>query len=291
MSEMSRRQFVKVSALAAAATGAKGQLLPPKKGLPPAKFRFGLVTYLWGQDWDLPTLIANCEKTGFLGVELRTQHKHGVDDHLTAEQRKEVKKRFADTKVELVGLGTNWQFHDVDPAKLKANIDGAKRYVKLCSDVGGSGVKVKPNALPKDVAVEKTVAQIGRSLNEVGKYAAEFNLEIRVEVHGSKTSELPVVKAIFDHVTEPNVGVCWNCNAQDLEGEGLEHNFNLVKGRFGATAHVRELNDPKYPYAQLMDLLREAQWKGWMLLEARTKPKDRIAALKHQMELFTKLTS
>ena len=26
--------------------------------------RFSLVTYMWGADWDLPTLIANCEAAG-----------------------------------------------------------------------------------------------------------------------------------------------------------------------------------------------------------------------------------
>ena len=54
--------------------------------------RFGLVTYLWAQDWDLPTIIANCEKTGFRGVELRTQHAHKVETSLNAAQRAEVKK-------------------------------------------------------------------------------------------------------------------------------------------------------------------------------------------------------
>ena len=41
--------------------------------------RFGLVTYLWGKDMDLPTLLDVCEKSGVLGVELRTQHAHGVE--------------------------------------------------------------------------------------------------------------------------------------------------------------------------------------------------------------------
>ena len=27
--------------------------------------QLGLVTYMWGADWDLPTLIKNCEATGF----------------------------------------------------------------------------------------------------------------------------------------------------------------------------------------------------------------------------------
>jgi len=293
MPGMNRRELLNRSLVAATAVGGVpvlNALAAKRAALPAAKFRFGLVTYLWGQDWNLDTLIRNCEKTDFLGVELRTKHKHGVDDHLNATQRGEVKKRFADTPVELVGLGTNWAFHDKDPGKLKANIDGAKRYVKLCSDVGGSGVKVKPNDLPKGVPFEKTVEQIAQSLNEVGTYAADFNCEIRVEVHG-KCQKLPTMKAIFDHVTARNVGVCWNSNSADLDGEGLEHNFSLVKDRFSTIAHVRELNDEKYPYADLINLFRKAEWSGWMLLEARTKPKDRIAALKEQMEIFKKMTT
>lgn len=51
----------------------------------------GLVTYQWGKDWDLPTLLANCEEAGLLGVELRTEHAHGVETSLSAQERKEVK--------------------------------------------------------------------------------------------------------------------------------------------------------------------------------------------------------
>jgi len=287
---MNRRVFLEGSLLAAAAAAPATRLLGAEEALPPAKFRFGLVTYLWAKDWDLPTLIRHCEETGFLGVELRTEHKHGVEDKLTDEQRREVKKRFADSRVELVGLGTNFAFHDKDPGKLKANIEGAKRYVVLCHDVGGGGVKVKPNDLPKDVPAEKTVEQIGRSLNELGKFAADYKVQIRVEVHG-QCQELPTMKAIFDHVTEPNVTVCWNSNPTDLKGEGLERNFNLVKDRFGDIAHVRELNAGDYPYPDLMKLFRKAGWAGWMLLEGRKTPKDPIAALKEQMELFRKMTT
>ena len=87
-----------------------------------------------------------------------------------------------------------------------------------------------------------------------------------------------------------NVGVCWNSNARDLEGEGLEHNFNLVKERFGATVHVREFNDGEYPYAELMRLFSKIQYRGWILLEARTNPSDKIAALIEQRKLFEEMT-
>jgi hypothetical protein len=83
--------------------------------------------------------------------------------------------------------------------------------------------------------------------------------------------------------------VCWNSNAQDLEGEGLEHNFNLVRARFGGPCHVRELDTPGYPFQGLMELLVKTNYNGWVLLEAGSKQADRVAALARQREYFEKM--
>ena len=251
--------------------------------------KLGLVTYQWAKDWNLPTLIANCVKTGVLGVELRTGHAHGVEVKLNADQRAEVKKRFADSPVTCIGYGSNFEYHSPDPAKLRMNIDQTKEYIKLCKDIGASGIKVKPNDLPADVDKEKTIAQIAASLNEVGKFARDYGQLVRVEVHGSKTQELPNMKAIFDQVTEKNVKICWNCNDEDLLPPGLEGNFNSVKKWFGDTVHVRELNVGDYPYQQLFNLFKGINYNGWILLEARTEPTDKIVALKEQLALFNQL--
>jgi sugar phosphate isomerase/epimerase len=257
---------------------------------PGSKMKFGLVTYLWGQYWDLPTVIANCEKAGVPGVELRTEHAHGVESKLTDAQRREVKKRFADSKVTLVSLGTNFAFHYAEEDKLRKDIEGAKQYIKLAYDCGASGMKVKPNDLPKGVPYAKTIEQIGKSLNELGQFAAGYGQKVRLEVHGG-CSLLPTIKAIMDVVTQPNVGICWNCNSQDLEGDGLESNFKLVRSRFGDTVHVRELNLTDYPYQQLINLLVATNYDGWVLLEGRTKPADLVKALAEQREVFTQMVA
>jgi sugar phosphate isomerase/epimerase len=281
---ISRRDFIIKSSLVSLGlltTGSFYQCAKATKGM-----RMGLVTYQWGRDWDLPTLIANCEMTGYLGVELRTQHAHGVEPTLTKKERSEIKKRFQESPVECVGYGSNQEFHSTDPQVLRENIEGTFELIKLCHDIGASGVKVKPNRLPQEVPPEKTIEQIGKSLNEVGKFATDYNQKIRVEVHGRETQKLPVMKAIFDHVTEANVGICWNSNDEDLLPPGLEANFNMVKDRFGDTVHIRELNVGDYPYQKLFTLLFGMNYNGWVLLEARTSPPDRIAALKEQLMLF-----
>lgn len=253
-----------------------------------ARMKFGLVTYMWGADWDLPTLLANCEKAGALGVELRTEHKHGVDPENSAEKRREVKRRFADSPVKLVGVGSNQAFHYPDQAQLRASIERAKAFIKLSHDVGGSGAKVKPNDMPKNVPQQKTIEQIGKSLNELGAYAADLGQQVRLEVHG-QCAPLPIIAAIMQVADHPNVGVCWNGNQQDVEGEGLEHNFHLVEKRLGATLHAHDLDGGKYPYPLLFKLLKAAHYNGWVLIEGSDKPADRIAALIHQREVFERL--
>ena len=251
--------------------------------------RFGLVTYLWGRDWDIPTLIRNCQEVNVGGVELRTEHAHGVEVHLSAVERTTVQRQFSDSDVVLVGLGTNWAFHHTEAAQLAHAISQAKASIVLAHDVGASGVKVKPDALPDDVPHEQTVAQIGRALRTLGQFGEGYGQEIRLEVHGHRTDQLPVVRQIMEAANHRNIRVCWNCNATDLRKPGLAHNFNLVREYFGQTIHVRELDDSTYPYRQLFELLSASEYVGWILLEARTDPNDRISALRYQHSLFDSL--
>ncbi|MDG1894372.1 MAG: sugar phosphate isomerase/epimerase [Fuerstiella sp.] len=257
------------------------------------KLKLGLVTYNWGKAWDVPTVIRNCAATGFAGVELRSTHKHGVEITIDANRRTEVRKQFADSDVELVGLGSACEYHAVDPAVLKKNIDETKQFVRLCKDVGGTGVKVRPNGLPKERSVEQTLEQIGRSLNEVGRFAGEHGIQIRVEVHGRGTSEIAHMKTIFDIADDPNVVVCWNCNPTDLTGDGLTANYRSLQNRMG-TIHIHDLRNNKYPWEELFPLLQDTtaeSFTGWALLEEGSVPQDIVPAMKENHERWKVLTS
>jgi len=287
MRSVSRRTFLGSSVAAASLLASATSGLARARG---DKMNFGLVTYQWGKDWDLPTLIANCEKARALGVELRTTHAHGVEPTLDKKQRAAVRERFADSEVELVGIGRNERYDNPDPAIVKKAIEASKAFIRLSHDVGGTGVKVKPDRFYPNVPHEKTIEQIGRSLNELGKYGEGFGQQIRLEVHG-QCAELPTIKAIMDVADHRNVALCWNSNAQDLQGKGLADNFGLVRDRFGATCHVRELDSPDYPYQQLINLLVQTDYDGWLLLEASSKPQDRVAALARQVKLFKRMVA
>lgn len=285
---MNRRQFLGGTAAAAIGTLTFGTRSESHAASPsfskPAKMHLGLVTYNLAADWDIPTIIKNCEATKFEGVELRTTHAHKVEVNLSKDERDTVKKRFADSKVKLFGLGSIFDYHTPDQAKLKKDIEDTKEYILLAHDVGATGVKVRPNAFPKEVPQEKTLEQIGKALREVAQFGAEHGQAIRLEVHGTGTSFPPHVKTMLDVADHPNVGACWNSNKTDLDGEGWDHNFNLLKKRINAV-HITDLFQEDYPYRKLFAGLNEIGFEGFTLAEIPAS-QDPIRVMRYYRALW-----
>src|SRR5438105_3100019 len=272
---ISRRRFLQAAApLAAAcapatpATGAEAPKTP--------SFRLGIVTYNIAAQWDLPTILRICKGVGLSPVELRTTHKHGVEPSLNKEQRADVRKRFADSGVEFWGCGSVCEFHSPEPAVVKKNIETCKEFVGLVAELGGRGVKVRPNGLPKGVPVEKTLEQIGKSLIPCGQAAADAGVEIWVEVHGSGTAHPPNMKAIMEHCGHPKVGLTWNSNASDLKNGSVAEYFDLLRP-WVRSCHINELykdSTKAYPYRELFRLFRETGYDRVTLCEVGKTPPD-----------------
>jgi len=228
--------------------------------------KLGLVTYNLAATWDIETVLKACTEAGLTGVELRTTHAHGVETSLSPAQRREVARRFADSPVRLVGLGSTFEYHAADPAEVRRQVEGTKAYVRLAADVGAAGVKVRPNGLPEGVPVEKTLAQIGQALDEVAADAATLGIEIRMEVHGRGTCLPQHLAAIMAAAPHPNAKVCWNSNPTDLDAAGrLEPGFRLLGSRIGLV-HINRLHCG-YPYAELFRRLKASGYDGFCLAE------------------------
>ena len=290
MKVLSRRHFLAAAAagLGALAPGAKiCKAETAKKQIPASESpRLGLVTYLLAKDWDVPTIIANCSEARFEAVELRTTHAHGVEVTLSPARRSEVRKMFKDSPVHLASLGSAYEYHSPDSQELKQNIEGTKEYLKLAADLGCDGIKVRPNALCQDKGIEPevTIAQIARSLDEVGDFGADLGVEIRVEVHGRQTSRIPVYHRIMQSCRNSNVYVCWNCNQFDLEDGGLETNLSLLKDKIHFV-HMRDLFIEEYPWRKLFSLLSGIGYTGYCCAEIPGST-DPLWVMKYYRALF-----
>lgn len=251
--------------------------------------KLGMVTYMWGAEWDLPTLIKNCADAGFEGVELRSTHKHGVEVTLSKEQRAEVRKRFDDSPVKFVGPGSACEYHSADHGVVQQNIELTKKFVELSADIGGTGVKVRPNGFVKGEERDKTIERIGLSLRECGEFAAGYKQEIRVEVHGNGTQDPAVIQKIMQIANHPLVVVCWNSNPGEPINGSIKQPFDLLKSKFGQTFHIHDLFDKTYPYRELFQLLKAEKYEGYMLSESPATA-DAPRVMRYYRALFDELS-
>ena len=272
-----RRQFLAATP-AVATVGLAGSVSAAPAAKPQANpaFKLGMVTYNVAAQWDLPTVLKICKAVGIAAVECRTTHKHGVEPTLTADQRRAVKDQFAAAGVAFWGCGSVCEFHAADAATVKQNVETCKEFIKLVADIGGTGVKVRPNGLPKGVPVEKTLEQIGTALIECGNAADAAGVEIWVEVHGPGTALPTNIKTIMEHCGHKSVGLTWNSNATDIKDGSVKAAFDLLKPWI-KSCHINEIYKDAtgaYPYRELFRLFREMNYDRYTLIEVGRTPPD-----------------
>src|SRR5438874_1914875 len=131
MSRTNRRRFLGTVGAAAAAGLVAGETTKAADtASKPLKFRLGIVTYNIAAAWDVPTILKVCKNVGLAAVELRTTHKHGVEPSLSKDERKEIRKQFADAGIDVWGCGTVCEFQSPDPDVVKKNIETCKEFVE-----------------------------------------------------------------------------------------------------------------------------------------------------------------
>lgn len=230
--------------------------------------KLGLVTYRLAHKWDVGTIIKNCSETKFEGVELRTTHGHGVEVDLTDGQRAEVRKRFADSPVNLYGLGSAFEYHSHEAHVVRKNVEGTKVFLDLAKDVGAQGVKVRPNgfATKQGVKKEDTIKQIGAAYRECAEYGQSIGVKLWMEVHGRETSKPAVMRAIIDAADHPNAKICWNSNEADKDSSGSILPALKLLGPDVISVHMRDLWID-YPFVDLFAYLQKHNYEGFTSAE------------------------
>src|SRR3954454_1623348 len=279
---MKRRSFFALPAALCA--------LPEAEAEAPAArpFQLGCVTYNTLANMDLDTVIKTLEAAGFGCVELRTEHKHGVEPTIDAVARTKVKERFAASKVKLVSYGTTCEFQSLDDAARRKQIDLAKAWVDLAKDTGAVGVKVRPNGVPRGAELGATIPRIGAGLKEVGEYAQGKGIEIWMEVHGGTTQEPKNAAAILAAAGHPNVYACWNSNPTDVQNGSVKPAFDLLGPRI-RSCHINELTID-YPWREFFGLLKASGYKRWTLCEV-AESKEPARFLQYYRAVWEQLTA
>ena len=162
------------------------------------------------------------------------------------------------------------EFHSPEKAVVQRNIETCRQFCQLVADIGGKGVKVRPNGLPAGVPVARTLEQIGRSLQTCGNAAADAGVEIWVEVHGAGTQLPENIRTIMEHCKHRSVGLTWNSNPTDVTKGSVAPAFKMLQPWI-KSCHINELHSG-YPYRELFRLFREMNYDRVTLAEIQGMP-------------------
>ena len=206
-----------------------------------------------------------------------------------------MKKQFADSGVVFWGCGSVCEFHSDQPAVVKKHVEDCKQFIGLVKELGGTGVKVRPNGVAKGMTEEAACTQIGKALMECGKAAADAGVEIWVEVHGNPTQKPKLMRAIMDACGHKSVGVTWNSNPTDILDGKLDAGFDLLKG-FVKSCHINDLTNDKagkYPYRDLFAKLRGIGYDRYTLCEVGKSysPEEGLKFLTDYKKLWNELAA
>jgi hypothetical protein len=90
-------------------------------------------------------------------------------------------------------------------------------------------------------------------------------------------------------VDQPAVRI--KLNGESIDGPEFAQRFELVKPYLDDTLHFHELDRGNFPYQLQSDLLIDAGWEGWWLLEASSKPPDRLQAMIQQRDIWERIVA
>ena len=281
--EVSRREFL-IGVAGAASLPLNAGSAPGTPGGP----RLGCLTYNLLKDYDLDTIIGLLEGAGYESVGLRTGHKHGVEPSLNSAERARVRRRFEGSRIKLADLGTDCHFHSPDPAERKKQVEIGRQFVDLAKDTGAGGIRVFPNAMPKDIAPEVTIRNIAASVSELGDYGAKQGVEIWLEVHGDGTEYPKVIAAVMKAANHPQVGACWNCNFEEVDNGSIRENFEALKSWI-RHVHIHDLADNRYPWREFFSLLRTSGYQRYTMCEVDEPSRETERFLAGYKALWTEL--
>jgi sugar phosphate isomerase/epimerase len=236
--------------------------------------KLSLLTYLLGKDMDLAELLEVCHEAGIPGVEFRAEldHKHGVELERSPEERAEIKQRCQDAQVAICCVATGCKFEYPEADKRQEDIDRAKRYVDLASDLGAPRIRVFGNAFPEGISRNQVIENVGAALREIAEHGTHRDVDVCLEMHGDFYAWEYTLQAV-QLANHPRVGIVHNCDPREMKFGPIASFYEPVK-TYVRHVHMHSLEDG-YPYPALLAMLKRDGYSGYLSLEADASEEPR----------------
>lgn len=226
-------------------------------------------------DWNLETVVKRAVEYGYDGVELRVKGKQHVDVDLTPDERKQVRRLFADNKVEVAALGTYAFFNSDKKEELESNRNGLLKCIDLAVDLGAPFIRSfigDPKGLPEEQVIRNTVDYLG----QVVQVAESKGITILLENHAPWKAIR--IREVLDKVNHRNLASLLDVHNAILSGEDPIGTYQILRDKV-KFIHVKDAiekngehklcltGEGSIPLAELVGLLKKDGYQGYLSFE------------------------
>lgn len=277
MENISRRKFVRYSSglLAFSATDFSRFNLAKS---PPLSF-----STLGCPDWSFDKILEFAVQHQYSGVEIRGIQREldlSKSPHFNSSSAiNETKKKLADKKLKIVGLGSSAAMHHSSEADRAKAYDEAKRFIDIADKISCPYVRVFPDKLPKDQDKQKTLERIAEGLTILGNYSKGSGVKVLMETHGDVVYADDIVTVMNAVQPKKQVALIWDiANMWMVTKESPTEVYGKLKNWI-EHSHLKDLklNAGKNEYTlmgmgdvpafEAIDLLTKNGYKGYLSFE------------------------
>lgn len=175
-----------------------------------------------------------------------------------------------------------------DPDKLKTEMANVKSWIEHTSRLGGKTIRIFAGSVPKGDSEEKARERSVAAIQEACDYAAKYGIYLALENHGGITGTADQLLAIVTAVKHEHFGV--NLDTGNFHTEDPYGDLERV-APYAVNVQVKTEVSPKGKGVQeadlsrLIQILRKANYRGYVALEYEAKEEAKTAVPRHLAEL------
>ncbi len=279
MTFLSRRRFLQLSSLAALSAHAVEPF--GRKGVP--RLRLSLAAYSFREYFkdathkqkleiertlDMAGFIDYCAEQGCDGAELTSYY---FPKDVTREQLRAIQRHAFLRGVSISGTSVGNNFARAKGPELDKEIADTKRWIDNAAVLGAPHIRVFAGAPPKGTDLAEAKRNCIAALEECAAYAGEHGIFLGIENHGGIVAEPEQLMEIVKAVKSPWLGI----NLDTGNFHTADPYADLAKcAPYAVNVQVKVEMKPAgakenvpADLPQLMQILRDANYQGWVALE------------------------
>ena len=263
---------------------------PPRSG--PARFQFSLAAYsyrrlLQGAPPKLTMFdfVDDCVRFGLQGTELTSYY---FPQPTTDEYLRRLKQHCFRQGIDISGTAIRCDFGVPAGEKRDQEIATVHRWIQCAEILGAPVIRIFAGHQPQGQSAEQTRELIVAGIEECCQYAGDHGVHLALENHGGPTSTAKGLLAIVRDVDSEWFGVnldTGNFHSNEVYAEIEEVAPYAINVQVKVVVSSPDKKKQPTDFIRLAEILRAAQYRGYVVLEYEEDNDPREASQKYLMQL------